>query len=184
MDVRPPQYGPGSASAAGPAQPGLVRVPGPLSGPCQSVSQSASQPGPVGVSRPRWPCQPCVGLGRGGLLARGGEGRAGGFGELGLQAGTWGASRGVCASVRGCECLGCPRPERPGFEVVWLVPDIASLGAYFGKRENKLSDGQAYLKQTGHKRSGWSNIAATGRARCSLTSWPRLPSPLWHWCTP
>lgn len=97
MDVRPPQYGPGSASAAGPAQPGLVRVPGPLSGPCQSVSQPASQsasqarsacPGPGGPVSPVW------GWGGGALLARGGEGRAGGFGELGLQAGTGGQAVG------------------------------------------------------------------------------------------
>lgn len=96
MDVRPPQYGPGSASAAGPAQPGLVRVPGPLSGPCQSVSQPASQPARPGrrVPAPVALSALCGAGGGGARLARGGEGRAGGFGELGLQAGTGGQAVG------------------------------------------------------------------------------------------
>lgn len=66
------------------------RCPGPVS---QPASQSASQarsacPGPGGPVSPVW------GWGGGALLARGGEGRAGGFGELGLQAGTGGQAVG------------------------------------------------------------------------------------------
>lgn len=113
MDVRPPQYGPGSASAAGPAQPGLVRVPGPLSGPCQSASQSASQarsacPGPGGPVSPVW------GWWGGGFWL--GEAKAG----LGVSV-SWGCRRGLggkpwglCLSAR-LRVLGLPKAREAWF---------------------------------------------------------------------
>lgn len=116
MDVRPPQYGPGSASAAGPAQPGLVRVPGPLSGPCQSVSQPASQPARPGRRVPAPVALSALcGAGGGGRFWLG-EAKAG----LGVSV-SWGCRRGLggkpwglCLSAR-LRVLGLPKAREAWF---------------------------------------------------------------------